>query len=362
MTRFREVCEQLAHEPKTWLVTGAAGFIGSNLVQRLLDLDQWVVGLDNLETGYKRNLRDVEHQVGEQRASRFRFIEGDIRNLVDCKKATEGCDVVLHQAARGSVPRSVDDPVGSNQTNVDGTINVLLAARDAGVRRVVYASSSSVYGDDASPTKREDRLGSVISPYAASKLADELYAQAFGAAYQLQCIGLRYFNVFGPRQDPNGAYAAVIPRWTELLLEGKPCELFGSADKSRDFCFVDNAVQANLLAATADDAAVAGRAYNVACGKRTRLEELFELIRARVARSAPHAAEAELLRKPERPGDIPHSLAEITKAERLLGYAPTHDVKEGLDEAVAWYVQRHANNKRRRRGSSTGRLSLAAAR
>jgi UDP-N-acetylglucosamine 4-epimerase len=276
--------------------------------------------------------------VGAARAARFRLVEGDVRDPEACRAAIGGADVLLHQAALGSVPRSLADPRTSHDVNVTGFVNVLLAARDAGVRRVVYASSSSVYGDHPDLPKREEVLGRPRSPYAVTKLADELYAEAFGRAYGLELVGLRYFNVFGPRQDPGGPYAAVMPRWFAALLRGGVVEIHGDGETSRDFCYVRNVVQANLLAATASDPAALGRVYNVACGDRTSLNDLFALLRALAARFRPEAASAAPRHAPFRAGDIRHSLASIDAAGTLLGYAPTHGVREGLEESVAWYA------------------------
>lgn len=341
--RYDEVQKLLRASPRRWLVTGAAGFIGSHLVEQLLRLGQDVVGLDNFSTGHRRNVDEVRDLVGEELAARYRFVEGDICDLETCRAVCQGVDLVLHQAALGSVPRSIVDPIASHQSNVDGFINMLIAARDAGVRRFVYASSSSVYGDEPTLPKREGREGKVLSPYAATKLVNEIYARIFQDTYGLECIGLRYFNVFGPRQDPNGPYAAVMPRWMAALVEGRPCEIFGDGETSRDFCFVANAVQANLLAATVEDPAATNQVYNVACADRTTLNELFVLIRERVARAVPAAATAEPIYAPPRKGDIRHSLADIEKAIRLLGYEPTHRVAEGLDVTVGWYTARRAS-------------------
>jgi len=318
-----------------WLVTGAAGFIGSNLVQELLSLGQHVVGLDNFSTGHQSNIDDV---AGTSGGGSFRFIEGDIRDLESCHAAARGADYVLHQAALASVPRSIADPVSSSQVNVEGFLNILMAARDAKAKRVVYASSSSVYGDATTIPQVEDKTGQVLSPYAATKATNELYASVFQRTYGLQTIGLRYFNVFGRRQDPNGAYAAVIPRWTAKLLAGEPCEIFGDGETSRDFCYVANAVQANILAAVAPDAEATSQAYNVACGEETSLNELFRLIRSGLSQWQPSLLEIEPKYGPARQGDIRRSLADIGKARRLLGYAPTHRVGAGLDEALNWYA------------------------
>jgi UDP-N-acetylglucosamine/UDP-N-acetyl-alpha-D-glucosaminouronate 4-epimerase len=324
--------------PKTWLVTGVAGFIGSNLLEALLRLGQKVAGLDNFETGHRQNLDSVRDAVGDDAWKEFRFIEGDIRNLYDCRKVCAGVDYVLHQAALGSVPRSLEDPITSNASNIDGFLNMLVASRDAGVGRFVYAASSSTYGDHPDLPKVEDKIGRPLSPYAVTKLVNELYADVFARAYGMQSIGLRYFNIFGRRQDPNGAYAAVIPKWTAALLHGEPVYINGDGETSRDFCYIDNAVQANLLAATADHPDAANQVYNVAVGDRTSLNQLFDNIRGSLAKRFPHLAGVEPIHRDFRLGDVRHSMADISKAERLLGYAPTHRLKEGLREAMAWYV------------------------
>jgi UDP-N-acetylglucosamine 4-epimerase len=334
----------LAH-PRVWLVTGAAGFIGSNLVEELLGLGQTVVGLDNLSTGYEHNL-DEAVGVNASSTGSFRFIAGDIRDADTCREACAGVDYVLHQAALASVPRSIADPVASTQVNVMGFLNILTAARDAKVKRVVYASSSSVYGDATTVPQVEDRTGQVLSPYAATKATNEVYAAVFQRTYGLETIGLRYFNVFGRRQDPNGAYAAVLPRWVARMLSDEQCEIHGDGETSRDFCYVANAVQANILAATVADAAggggATGGAYNVACGQETSLNELFRLIKAGLARFHPSVTAAAPRYTPPRQGDIRRSLADIAKARRLLGYEPTHRVSAGLDEALGWYAARFA--------------------
>lgn len=337
--RYALVREQIKSNPRTWLVTGAAGFIGSNLVQELLDLGQHVVGLDNFATGHRANLDDVAAAT-EGTSGSFRFIEGDIRDLEACRAACEGVDLVLHQAALASVPRSLKDPISSSQVNVEGFLNILVAARDAGINRVVYASSSSVYGDATTIPQVEDRTGRVLSPYAATKATNEVYAAVFQRSYGVETIGLRYFNVFGRRQDPNGAYAAVIPRWIARLLDDEPCEIFGDGRTSRDFCYIANAVQANILAATADDPAATGGAYNVACGDETSLNDLFTMIRDGLAKYQPSVATAEAVHSAPRQGDIRRSLADIGKAQRLLGYEPSHRASEGLAEALDWYAGR----------------------
>lgn len=332
--------QELAAFPRTWLVTGAAGFIGSSLVEALLQLGHRVVGLDNFATGHQANVDDVLSRVGDAR-SRFGFIEGDIRDSRACAAACAGVDFVLHQAALGSVPRSIKDPVTSTHVNVDGFLNVLVAARDAGARRVVYASSSSVYGDRRELPQRESNTGRPLSPYAATKATNELFADVFQRSYGLEVVGLRYFNVFGRRQDPNGPYAAVIPRWVHALLAGEPCHIFGDGETSRDFCYVDNAVQANLLAAAAAPPDATSAAYNIACGEATTLNTLFCLIRDGLARYRPAVADAQPVYQDFRPGDVPRSLADIGAARASLGYEPTHRIAEGLAETLAWYAKRN---------------------
>ena len=338
-TRYDVVCEDLVNSPRRWLVTGVAGFIGSALLERLLDLGQTVVGVDNFLTGHKRNLEDVLAINPDERLQ-FRFIEGDLRDPKVAAEAVKDVDIVLHEAALGSVPRSIKDPIASHQHNVDAFLNVLVAAKDGGVGRVVYASSSSVYGDHPGLPKHEDRIGKPLSPYAVTKRADEIYAQVFHDVYGQQLIGLRYFNVFGRRQDPDGPYAAVIPRWISSLVDGKPCVIFGDGTNSRDFCYIDNVVQANLLAATASDPAVVGTIYNCGCNGRTDLLQLFAMIREDLTKDFPDVAKAEAGFEPPRPGDIAHSQAAIDKITAALGYAPTHQVAEGMTETVAWFAQR----------------------
>lgn len=339
VSRYAQVREALAREPRRWLVTGAAGFIGSNLVGTLLSLDQHVVGLDNFATGHRRNLDEVRDEAGAGRAARFTFIEGDITRLDDCARACAGADVVLHQAALGSVPRSLENPIATNAANVDGFLNMLVAARDAKVKRFVYAASSSTYGDHPALPKVEDRIGRPLSPYAVTKYVNELYADVFARAYGLETIGLRYFNVFGPRQDPDGAYAAVIPRWIAALLSGTPVAINGDGETTRDFCFVDNAVQANLLSAVVDDAAAVNQIYNVAVSGRTSLTALFAKLRDEVAAHRDDVRGAEAAYRDFRAGDVRHSQADIGKAARLLGYAPTHDIDAGLVAAMPWYLK-----------------------
>jgi UDP-N-acetylglucosamine 4-epimerase len=338
-SRYEQAQERLRRQPRRWLVTGVAGFIGSHLLETLLRLNQSVVGLDNFATGYARNLDEVRRTVGEATWRNFTFIEGDIREPADCRRACAEMDYVLHQAALGSVPRSIEDPLATHAANLTGFVNMLLAARDAGTARFVYAASSSTYGDHPGLPKVEDSIGRPLSPYAVTKYANELYADVFGRCYGLKCIGLRYFNVFGPRQDPGGAYAAVIPRWIAQFIGGDPVQINGDGETSRDFCYVDNAVQANLLAATAEDPHALNQVYNVAVAERTTLNELFELQRALLLPRFPHVRDCRPQYREFRAGDVRHSQADISKAARLLGYAPTHRVREGLADAMQWYVQ-----------------------
>lgn len=330
--------KQLSESPRVWLITGVAGFIGSNILEQLLKLNQTVIGLDNFSTGYQHNLDEVLSGISTEQAKRFRLIKGDICDLETCRTCCYGVDIVLHQAALGSVPRSIKDPISSNQNNIGGFLNMLVAARDAKVGRFIYAASSSTYGDHPGLPKVEDKIGHPLSPYAVTKYVNELYANVFGRIYDMQCIGLRYFNVFGKRQDPNGAYAAVIPRWFNGLLRGNPVYINGDGETSRDFCYIDNAVQANLLAACATNKLAIGQVYNVAFGERTTLNELYCIIRELVVRLKPDVANVSPSYRDFRPGDVRHSLADISKAADLLGYVPTHSVRDGLREAVAWYV------------------------
>ncbi len=330
-----ELFEELRSEPRRWLVTGAAGFIGSNLVECLLRANQDVVALDNFATGHQRNLDEAAAGAD---FGRLRAVTADIRDRAACRAVADGVDIVLHQAALGSVPRSIADPLASHDTNVTGFLNILEAARQAGVGRFIYAASSSTYGDEPNLPKVEERIGNPLSPYAATKLANEVYASVYARTYGFKATGLRYFNVFGPRQDPEGAYAAVIPKWTRAMLRGEEVAIHGDGETSRDFCFVANAVQANIRAALAGDDAQ-GEVYNVAAGAQTSLGQLFELIRNGLREHQVHYD-----REPHftdfRPGDVRHSLADIGKAHRLLGYAPTHSIGEGIAEALPWYIER----------------------
>lgn len=338
-TPYQDLCRQLPAQPRTWLVTGAAGFIGSHLLEQLLRLGQTVIGLDNFATGKAANLAQVQGLVGAAAWEKFTLIEGDIRDLPTCRRVCTGVDYVLHQAALGSVPRSLEDPLTTNAVNISGSLNMLVAARDAGVRRFVYAASSSTYGDHPGLPKVEDVIGRPLSPYAVTKYINELYASVFARAYGVESIGLRYFNVFGPRQDPDGPYAAVIPLWVKALLRGETVQINGTGETSRDFCFVANAVQANLLAATVADPAAINQVYNVAVNARTSLNELFELLRVKLLPHAPQLAGAKPNYRDFRKGDVLHSQADIAKAARLLGYGPSHTIGAGLDVALPWYIE-----------------------
>ncbi len=327
----------LCASPKKWLITGVAGFIGANLLEELLNLKQHVIGLDNFSTGHRYNLDDVKNQVDEEKWKNFSFTPGDIRNPDDCQKACAGVDYVLHQAAIGSVPRSIDDPIETNQSNIDGFLNMLMAARNSKVKRFVYAASSSTYGDHPDLPKKEDIIGKPLSPYAVTKYVNELYADVFASCYGLQSIGLRYFNVFGRRQDPKGAYAAVITRWIGELMQGRTPTINGDGETSRDFCYIDNTIQANILAATTDNKEAVNQVYNVAFGDRTSLNELFRMIRDSLAEFKAEVKEIEAVHGDFRSGDVRHSQADISKAVELLGYKPSHDVNEGMVETVKWF-------------------------
>ena len=337
MTAYERLQRELLRKPAAWLVTGAAGFIGSNIVERLLRLNQRVVGLDNFASGHRRNLAEVRSLVTRGQWSQFKFIVGDIGDLKTCQRACRSVDYVSHQAALGSVPRSLQQPVVSNASNVNGFVNMLEAARQTGVKRFVYASSSSIYGDHPALPKVESITGKPLSPYAVTKVVNELYAEVFARCYGLESIGLRYFNVFGPRQDPEGPYAAVIPKWVAAMILRQPVQINGDGKTSRDFCYVANAVQANLLAATARKPGAVNQVYNVALNERTTLNELFTLLRERLAPHYPHLTNAQPIHRDFRVGDVRHSQADIGKAKRLLGFCPTHRIDQGLDAALDWY-------------------------
>lgn len=336
MTTYSKLQNQLSAEPKTWLITGVAGFIGSNLLETLLKLNQRVIGLDNFATGHQHNLDEVESLVTPAQWAGFQFIEGDIRKQEDCRHACAHVDYVLHQAALGSVPRSLNDPITTNATNIDGFLNMLVAARDAQVKSFTYAASSSTYGDHPGLPKVEGVIGKPLSPYAVTKYVNELYADVFARAYGFKTIGLRYFNVFGKRQDPDGAYAAVIPKWTAAMIQNQEVAINGDGETSRDFCFVENAVQANLLAATAEENAK-NEVYNVAVGDRTDLNQLFNALKTSLAQNQV-IYDRQPLYRDFRAGDVRHSQADISKARNLLGYAPAFDINTGIAKAMPWYV------------------------
>lgn len=335
---------QLSTERHTWLITGVAGFIGSNLLETLLLLDQRVVGLDNFATGHQHNLDEVKSLVSDEQWSNFHFIKGDIRDLEDCKRAMtfapsgETVEYVLHEAALGSVPRSVENPIATNETNIGGFLNMLVAARDAKVKRFVYAASSSTYGDHPALPKVEDKIGKPLSPYAVTKYVNELYAEVFARTYDFKTIGLRYFNVFGPRQDPEGAYAAVIPKWISSMIKNEAIYINGDGETSRDFCFIENVRQINLLAATVENKEATNQVYNVAVGERTTLNQLYEQLRISLLPTCSHLVGAKPIYRDFRAGDVRHSLADISKSATLLGYRPSHKIDDGMKVAMAWYV------------------------
>jgi|TARA_Y100000296_G_C5178472_1_gene261646 UDP-N-acetylglucosamine 4-epimerase len=331
------VKDRIEKNTSTWLITGTAGFIGSNLLEHLLKLNQHVIGLDNFATGHQSNLDEVQSLVTPEQWCRFSFIEGDIRNLEDCAQACEGVDYVLHQAALGSVPRSLNDPITTNAANITGFLNMLVAAREAEVKSFTYAASSSTYGDHPALPKVEENIGKPLSPYAVTKYVNELYAEVFARSYGFKAIGLRYFNVFGKRQDPNGAYAAVIPKWTAAMVRGEDVFINGDGETSRDFCFIENAVQANLLAATAEDSAK-NEVYNVAVGDRTTLNDLFAALKSALAENGV-VYDKEPVYRDFRSGDVRHSQADISKAAGKLGYAPEYRIQEGIAKAMPWYLQ-----------------------
>ncbi len=337
MTRYEEVKQQLQNNPQTWLITGVSGFIGSNLLEALLKLNQNVVGLDNFETGFQHNLDQVSELVTPEQWANFNFIEGDIRKLKDCQKACSNVDFVLHEAALGSVPRSIKDPIKTNMANIDGFLNMLVASKDAKVKRFVYAASSSTYGDHPNLPKVENKIGNPLNPYSVTKVVNELYAQVFARTYGFKTIGLRYFNIFGKRQTPNGAYAAVIPKWIDAIKKGEAVYINGDGTTSRDFCYIDNAVQMNLLAATTTNPDAKNQVYNVAVGDRTTLNSLFALLRDNLTNHGVNT-DAQPVYRDFRAGDVRHSQADIGKAQRLLGYTPTHRLTEGIVQAMPWYV------------------------
>lgn len=338
MNRFKKLQDELLAEPKNWLVTGCAGFIGSNLVEALLKLKQNVVGLDNFSTGFQKNLDEIKKEVSESEWRHFKFIEGNITDAKTCLSATENVNYVLHQAALGSVPRSINDPVNTNDSNVTGFINMLWASKENKIDRFVFASSSSVYGDDLSLPKKEDIVGNVLSPYAATKKINEIYAEVFGRTYDIKTIGLRYFNVFGKRQDPNGAYAAVIPLWVKAMLTGEEIYINGDGETSRDFCYIKNVIQMNLLAATEKNDQACNRVYNCAFADRTSLNDLFKLIQRLLTEKKNKAFDITPSYREFRSGDIRHSHANITNAKEFLGYDPAFSITDGMIETLDWYI------------------------
>lgn len=338
MTRYQKTLITLKQNPETWLITGVAGFIGSNLLETLLTNNQTVIGLDNFATGHQHNLDDVKATVTPEQWRRFNFVRGDIRDIDVCRKACESVSYVLHQAALGSVPRSIADPITSNAANITGFLNMLVAAKDANVKRFVYAASSSTYGDHPDLPKVEDKIGRPLSPYAVTKYVNELYAQVFARTYGFKSIGLRYFNVFGKRQDPNGAYAAVIPRWISGMIHNQPVYINGDGETSRDFCYIDNTVQVNILAALANDNAT-DQVYNVAVGDRTTLKQLFELIRTGLAHEFTHLHDIKPIHQDFRSGDVRHSQADISKAQALLGYMPEYQIAHDINKTLTWYLR-----------------------
>ncbi len=338
MADYEILQERLRGAPKTWLITGVAGFIGSNLLEKLLGLGQKVIGIDNFATGHQKNLDEVKSSLSEELWSNFHFIHGDICELEDCERACSGVDYVLHQAALGSVPRSIANPINTNRSNVDGFLNMLVAARDANVERFVYAASSSTYGDHPALPKVEENIGNPLSPYAVTKYVNELYAKVFNRTYGLEIVGLRYFNVFGRRQDPNGAYAAVIPKWAAKMVNGDTIKINGDGETSRDFCYIENVVQANLLAATSQTLGdVKELVINVAVGQRTTLNTLSELIHSELNKLIPDLSELKIEYRDFRDGDVRHSLADISKAKQFIDYSPTHNLQQGLAQAMKWY-------------------------
>ncbi|MDD5716269.1 MAG: SDR family oxidoreductase [Sulfuricurvum sp.] len=338
MTRYEQIKNSLQEEPKIWLVSGCAGFIGSNLAETLLKLGQKVIGLDNFSTGHRHNLDDIRMNVAEHEWNNFRFIEGDVADYDTCLEATAGVNIVLHQAALGSVPRSIDNPVNSNRSNVTGFLNLLTAAKENGARRFVYASSSSVYGDSAELPKVEERTGNLLSPYAVTKYANELYAGVFRRCYGMETIGLRYFNVFGRRQDPNGAYAAVIPKWVASLLKEEEVYINGDGETSRDFTYIDNVVQANILAGTTTNEAAFGTVFNTAVGGRLTLNDLYRSISERLETNREGFISKAPIYRDFRAGDIRHSNANIDKIQSILDFHPTHNINSGMDECIRWYI------------------------
>ncbi|ANR99386.1 NAD-dependent epimerase/dehydratase family protein [Aeromonas hydrophila] len=343
MTKYQQIQQELLTSPKTWLITGVAGFIGSNLLEKLLKLNQKVIGLDNFETGHQHNLDEVQSIVSAEQWARFFFINGDMRDYASCERAVKGVDYVLHQGALGSVPRSITDPITTNAANITGFLNMLQAAKEAQVQSFTYAASSSTYGDHPALPKVEKNIGNPLSPYAVTKYVNELYASVYARTYGFKTIGLRYFNVFGRRQDPCGAYAAVIPKWTAAMINGEVIYINGDGETSRDFCYIDNVVQMNLLAATALEESK-NEVYNVAVGGRTTLNELFSAIKLALSNNKIYLSQEPIYRD-FRAGDVRHSQADVSKANLLLGYVPSHSILDGINEAMPWYI-RFINDKK----------------
>lgn len=343
MSKYQELQKYLLENQSTWLVTGVAGFIGSNILEELLSLNQRVIGLDNFDTGHESNIEeaihDANHKSNKDNRSNFTFVNGDIKNINDCREACADVDYVLHQAALGSVPRSIKDPINTNHANIDGFLNMMLASRDANVKNFVYAASSSTYGDHPDLPKTEDKIGNPLSPYAVTKLVNELYAKVFASTYGFKSIGLRYFNIFGKRQDPNGAYAAVIPKWASSILKNEQVFINGDGETSRDFCFVENAIQINLLAATTSNNDAINQVYNVALNERTSLNELHNMIKTILMSRRNYIKDIPIKYKDFRPGDVRHSQANIEKAQTLLGYDPKFKISSGLEKTMDWYIK-----------------------
>ena len=341
--KYEEIQKYLLSNQNTWLVTGVAGFVGSNLLEKLLILNQKVIGLDNFDTGYQYNIdqaiNDAQEATGRSLNSNFIFINGDIRELKDCQKACSGVDYVLHQAALGSVPRSIKDPINTNKANIDGFLNMLVASKDANVKRFVYAASSSSYGDHPDLPKFEDKIGSPLSPYAVTKVVNELYASVFSKTYGFKTVGLRYFNIFGKRQDPDGDYAAVIPKWISSILNKDDVFINGDGETSRDFCYIENAVQMNILSATTNNEDAIDQVYNVALNEQTSLNKLYQMIEERIVERIQGIEKKDPVYRDFRSGDVRHSLADISKAKLLLSYNPKYKISKGLDEAMDWYIK-----------------------
>jgi len=336
---FIKLKDELLSKQLVWLITGAAGFIGSNILEQLLKLNQTVIGMDNLSTGNLYNIDIALSKVSQHQSKRFNFIQGDISDISNCQTCCEGVDIVLHQAALGSVKLSLEDPISSHRSNVDGFVNMLIAARDTKVKRFIYASSSAVYGDANQLPVMEENTGNPISPYAATKLTNEIYANVFARCYGLECIGLRYFNIYGPRQDPNGPYAAVIPKWIASLLHGEAVYIYGDGNTTRDFCYIDDVIQANLLAATVNNDEAIGEVFNIALGESISLNQLFYLISDIIKTEKPKLTISNPVYSDFRPGDVRHSLSDISKAKKYLDYRPTHTVRDGLKEYIHWFVE-----------------------